>query len=265
MDAAIVCDHFPGRRILAIVKLSHGMTAMLGLIAAIAAAEPVTDLDAIVARHVEARGGKASIEAILTYESDIRIVEPTFEVEGVYVATRDGSMRVDILADGRRVFTEALDRGRAWSWSPDDGVRDGSAAGAMALRHGIELPFKLFGLHEVRERGHRLEFVGREVVDGTNYDVLRLTLDDGFESLYFLNPATGLVERDRQRRALHVDVDPTPEWIETSYEDYRPVGGVLFPHRQVERQLATGKVLATVTVREIRINPPLGPGRFSPT
>ena len=53
-------------------------------------------------------------------------------------------------------------------------------------------------------------------------------------------------------------------WIETSYEDYRPVEGVLFPHRQVERQLATGEVLATVTVRRIRLNPPLGPERFAP-
>ncbi len=263
MAVANVCDHFGVQRILTIVKLSHGMTAMLGLIAAVAAAEPATDLDAIVARHVEARGGKASIEAIRAFECDIRIVEPTFEVDGVYVATRDGRMRVDILADGQRVFTESLDRGRAWSWSPDAGVRNGSVAGALALRHGIELPFKLFGLHEVRDRGHRLEFVGREVLDGTNYQVLRLTLDDGFESLYFLNPATGLIDRDRQRRALHVDVDPTPEWIETSYEDYRPISGVMFPHRQVERQLATGKILSTVTVREIRTNPPLDPGRFS--
>jgi hypothetical protein len=237
---------------------------MLALIAAVAAAGPATDLDAIVARNVEARGGEAAIEAVRAFKCDIQIVEPTFEVNGVYVATRDGRMRVDILADGQRVFTEALDGGRAWAWSPDKGVREGSAAGALALRHGIELPFKLFGLHEVRDRGHRLEFVGREVLDGTNYHVLRLTLDDGFESLYFLNPDTGLVDRDRQRRALHVDVNPTPEWIETSYEDYRQVNDVMFPHRQVEKQFATGKVLSTVTVREVRINPPLDPGRFSP-
>jgi len=55
-----------------------------------------------------------------------------------------------------------------------------------------------------------------------------------------------------------------PEWIETSYEDYRPVAGVLFPHRQVERQLATGKILATVTISEIRINSTLDTARFTP-
>lgn len=63
---------------------------------------------------------------------------------------------------------------------------------------------------------------------------------------------------------MHVDIDPTPQWIETVYSDYRPVGGVLFSHKQVEREVATGTVLSTGTIREIRINPLLAPERFSP-
>ena len=116
----------------------QGVRAGLGLAATIAAAEPAPDLERLIARHVEARGGAAAIEAVRTFDSEIRIVEPTFEVDGTYVATREGRMRVDIRMDGERVFTEALDRERAWSWTPDGGVRDGSAAGAAALRHGIE-------------------------------------------------------------------------------------------------------------------------------
>ena len=218
----------------------------------------------VIAQNVAARGGAAAIEAVRVYEGDIEIVEPSFTVEGLYVATRDGNMRVDISAGGERVFTEALDRGRSWSWSPSDGVAEGTAQGAAALRHGIDLPIKLFGLHEMASRGHRLELQGRETVDGTDYQVLRLTLADGFETLYFVNPESGLIERDRQRRALHVDVDPEPVWIETRYEDYRPVAGVQFAHRQVERELETGKLLATVTLREVRINPPLAADRFAP-
>ena len=221
-------------------------------------------LDDVIAKHVAARGGAAAIEAVRVYEGDIEIVEPSFTVDGLYVATRDGDMRVDISAGGERVFTEALDRGRSWSWSPSDGVTEGTAQGAAALRHGIDLPIKLFGLHEMASRGHRLELQGRETIDGTHYHVLRLTLADGFETLYFLHPESGLVEWDRQRRALHVDVDPEPVWIETRYEDYRPVAGVLFAHRQVERELDSGKLLSTVTLREIRINPSLAADRFAP-
>ena len=48
-----------------------------------------------------------------------------------------------------------------------------------ALRHGIELPGKLFGLHEVQGRGNELALVGRESVDDTDYYVLRLTFSNG--------------------------------------------------------------------------------------
>lgn len=227
------------------------------------APEPA-DLASLVAKHVEARGGAEAIGLVETFESDLRIEEPTFAVDGRYVATRDGRMRIDVSMDGTRVFTEALDYGRSWSWSPDGGVSEGSPQGSAALRHGIEFPFKLFGLHEMAVRGHRLELEGREVVDGIDYHVLRLTLDDGFQVTYYVHPESWLIERERTRRALHVDVDPTPEWIETVYSDYRPVGGVLFPYRQVERKVESGEVLSTGTILAIRLNAPLPEGRFAP-
>jgi len=224
----------------------------------------VMDLDSLVARHVEARGGAKAIEAVRTFECELHIEEQAFAVDGRYVATRDGRMRIDVSMDGTRVFTEALDHGRSWSWSPDTGVSEGSPQGSAALRHGIEFPFKLFGLHEMAARGHRLELQGRETVDGIGYHVLRLTLDDGFQVTYYIHPESWLIERERSRRALHVDVDPTPEWIETIYSDYRPVDGVLYPFKQVERQVSTGDILSTGTVREIRVNPPLDAQRFAP-
>jgi hypothetical protein len=222
-----------------------------------------TDLQTIVNRHVAARGGAPAMRAVTVFESDIRIVEPEFTVDGSYVATRDGRMRIDISADGKRVFTEALDSGGAWTWTPDAGVRPGSAQAAAALRRGIEFPFRFFGLDEMGDRGHVLELAGRESVEGIDYHVMKLKLDEGSEVRFYVNPVTWLIDRDRQFRALHVDVDPRPEWIETSYEEYRPVAGVMFPHRQVERHLETGNLLSTVTVKEIRVNPPLDAGRFA--
>lgn len=213
-----------------------------------------SELSELVALNTAARGGAAAIEAVSDFEADLHIVEPTFEVDGHYVATRDGRMRIDILVDGKTVLTEALGRDGGWAWNPDTGVSAASEMGRAALSHGIEFPFKLFGLHEMTGRGHKLEVAGHERLGDVDYRVLCLTLDDGFETRYYLNPHTGLIERERQLRALHVDVDPTPAWIETEFSDWRPVGGVLFPHRMVERELATGKVLSTATTRTIRLN-----------
>jgi hypothetical protein len=167
-------------------------------------------------------------------------------------------MRIDVYdGDGERVYTEALENGRAWSQAAgnDAHITPVGAAGTAALRRGVESPFKLYGLHEMTRRGHTLEMRGREIVDGIDYHVLRAVLDDGHETFYYLHPVTALIERERQYRALHVDSNPQPQWIETRYEDYRQVANVLYPFRQVESRLDTGEVLASNTVRRILANP----------
>jgi hypothetical protein len=52
----------------------------------------------------------------------LTIKEPSFEVTGTYVATRDGSMRIDIEADGQRVFSEGVHDGQAWQWTAGEGI-----------------------------------------------------------------------------------------------------------------------------------------------
>lgn len=217
----------------------------------------------LLEKHSVARGGEAAIEAVGALEIDLRISEPGHpDFDGTYKATRAGRMRIDIYSDGRRVYTEALDDGRAWSMSAD--AREGSPSppvAAAALRHGLEMPFKLFGLHEATARGHRLSRLEDETLDGVTYNVVQLAFDDGYEVKYYFKDC-GLIERDRQRRALHVEVDPTPQWIETRYADYRAVAGVMYPFRQSERVVATGEWLSSSVVKSIRVNPPLDERQF---
>ena len=77
-----------------------------------------------------------------------------------------------------------------------------------------------------------------------------------------MNPESWLIERERQSRALHVDNDPKPQWIETVYSDYRPVAGVMYPFQQVERDLESGNVLVTTTLTAILVNPVIDTGRY---
>jgi hypothetical protein len=221
------------------------------------------DLDYWIARHTEARGGRAAIEAIRSIEIELRIEEPTFEVDGRYFGTRAGQMRIDAFAGGKRVFTEAYDGSHGWQLDANDSVAaEASAQGTAALRHGIEFPFKVYGLHELKARGHRLALLAPETIGAVTYPVIELTLSDGLQVRYYLDPATGLVARERQKRALHVDVDATERWIETRYEDYRAVDGVMYPFRHVESEVGSGAFLSRGTVQAMRANPPLDPRLF---
>jgi hypothetical protein len=187
---------------------------------------------------------------------DLHIVDPGFAVDGNYRAARPGKMRIDIRADGKHVYTEAFDGKRGWQWKGEgETTTDESDQATAALRHGIELPGHLFGLHEMQQRGHRVDLVGRERIDGTNYYAVRLTLIDGYTTTLYIDPTSWLIVRRRDVRPLHVDVNPTPTTIEQRMSDFRRISGVPFAFANSEIDLKTERVLETTTLRAITVNP----------
>jgi hypothetical protein len=245
--------------------IMNGQRDMMGLVSAVVVATALfgcsrspTTVDEVIERHTKAMGGRAAIEAIQSIEFDLHIADPKFEVDGTYFAARPGKMRIDVNAGGEHVFTEAFDGQKGWQWEGKGTAQKAAIEKATAaLRHGVELPGKLFGLHELKRRGHRIEFDGREKIDGINYYVLQLTLSDGYRTTLYLDPKNWLITRRRDVRPLHVDVDPTPTTIEQRSSDFRTIAGVRFAFASSEIDLQSGKVLETVVVRGVKINPPL--------
>lgn len=224
--------------------------------------EPLT-LDDLIERNVQAVGGRASIEAVRSIRFDLHIMDPGFEVDGIYRAARPGWMRIDVSAEGQRVFTEALGENGAWQWKGKGEPVEATAKATAALRHGVDLPGHLFGLHELRARGHRIELAGREQVERINYHLLRVTFADGDTTTLYLDADSWLITRRRDVRPLHPDVDPTPTTIENKVSDFRKVGDLLFAFTSTDTDLRSGKVLEKVAVRSITLNPAVDPTVFT--
>jgi hypothetical protein len=227
-----------------------------------ACSEAPIGLEQVIDRNTKAVGGYAAIESVKSIEIDLHIADPGFEVDGTYRAARPGQMRIDIQAGGKHVFTEAFDGQKGWQSHDEGGKEAASPKGSAALRHGVELPGKLFGLHELKQRGHQLELVGREKIEGVNYHALRLTLSDGYTTTLYIDPASWLINRRRDVRPLHVDIDPTPTMIEQRSSDFREIAGVQFAFASDDVDLKTGKTIETVRVKRIKVNPPIDPSIF---
>jgi hypothetical protein len=244
MSLPRACSHLP--LLLAIALVAAGDSC---------SRTPIS-VDEIINRNTEARGGRQAIESVQSVAIDLRIVDPGFAVDGTYRAARPGKMRIDVNAGGKHVYTEAFDGRHGWQWKGKgtETVEESPKATA-ALRHGVELPGNLYGLHELRSGGHRVALTGREEIGGVNYYLLQLTLADGYVTTLYVDPNSWLVTRRRDVRALHVDIDPTPTTIEQQMSGFRRVAGVLFPFANTETDLKTGKVLETTTIRGLTVNP----------
>jgi hypothetical protein len=222
------------------------------------------DLDTILELNTSAHGGSGNFSKIENVRFLLNISEPGFEVSGTYLATRDGNMRIDIEADGERVFSEGLFRGNAWQWTPGKGMEEQDAPAAAALRHGIESPGRFFSIEQVRERGASITLVG-EVADGDGKQwQLRLVLPDGFSRDYFIDQESGRTVRERDYRAFHPAVDARKETIETRYGGEHWVDGVLRFTQSENRNADSGAWLGTTKVLSVEHNIDVADEYFQP-
>jgi hypothetical protein len=217
-------------------------------------------LDRLLTLHADARGGAGALENIKTISVDIDITEPTFEVEGRYRASRQGYMRIDIFADGERVYTEALGPDGGWQMYRDGTVADVTPEGEAALESGVT--GNLFGLHEFQERGYELEFLGSAERNGGTFWEVKQTGPDGASQHLFFDKDTFLIASDIATNALHPDVDATEVPQETFYSDYRETDGVVFSNRSETRNLDTGEVMQTIVTTDRKLNPTLDTEQF---
>jgi len=232
------------------------LSLSLALLPASAKAASDLSLEELIERHTLARGGRLAIESVESLEIELDIVEPTFEVRGLYRADRAERMRIDIFSDSERVFSEGHDGSTSWQWKGGAEHSESTTPEAAAtLRHGAIL--NLRGLHELEEAGHKLTYLGLETLEGVRLHTLQITLDDGFVLYDYLDPESLLVVRSRSFRAFHPDVDPEEKWHETRYSDFRDVGGQRRPFVTETVDLATGETISKVTVKEIQMNPVL--------
>lgn len=225
-----------------------------------------SSLDEILLCNAEALGGEAAFDRVGNLRIELDIREPGFEVTATYVASRDGRMRIDIFSGGEHAFTEGLDGGRAWQWTPEGGVSSQSAAGAAALRHGIEAPGRFWTLGQLRARGAQLELVETGPSEGplARPQEWRLTLTrkDGSVIDYFVDRESCLPTREISRRALHPDADAAEVLIETVHADPVRIDGVLRFRRGEQHDLGTGEWLGTTVVRGVEHNVGLPEGFF---
>jgi len=183
-------------------------------------------------------------------------------VQGRYVASRDGRMRIDISADGRRVFAEGLDGQRAWQWSEGHGVTESGEKGAATLRNGVESPGRFWTLSQLRGRGLKIELAEPAALARPEEWQLTLTRSDGSALDYLLDRTSCLPTREVSRRAFHPDVDPTDVPVETAFSEPFTVEGAVRFRRSESRRLDTGEWLGTNIVRNIEQNVPLPDGYF---
>jgi hypothetical protein len=209
--------------------LAVAFTAGLGLGAlaacAPAVAAPALTADDIIAKQVEARGGRAAMSAIKTLRFEGEMVFPgDFRLAFVETKARPGKVRTDATIQGLTVV-QAYDGAQGWQIQPFQGRKDAEAQSGDDIKDMVDDADLDGPLIDYKAKGNRVEFLGTEDVDGTPAYKLRLTEKSGDQLTYYIDTDSLMTVRIFTKRLLRGREQDTV----TDFGDYEKVAGVYFP------------------------------------
>lgn len=239
--------------------------APLALCALFVSAQAQT-AEELVAKNLAARGGAAALGAIQTYVAQGELRFPgdfkltyTETHQRLDPATDNCAIRIDASLQGL-TLVEAYDGQSGWRINPFEGRKDAERMGADEARALADQALIDGNLQSAAAKGAKVDYLGREDIDGTNTYKLRVSKPDGTVFTDYLDPDVFLEIRIDELRTIRGAEQ------ETVYDlgDYERVNGVYFPF-----SIASGAPNSAdsdkqiITVASAAANVPVLPGLFA--
>lgn len=226
-------------------------TASIALLAAVllASVAHAQTVDEIVNRNIEAKGGVAKWKAISSVKMTGRITAQGMEVPMTVYAMRPNYTRQEMTVKNTKLV-QAFDGTTGWLVNPMMGETPQELPAPISemMKNTADFDGPLL---DYKAKGHTIELVGRDKVDGTEVHHLQVTMKGGQVQHYYLDAETGI----ELKKTEEVDIGTgQKQTLETRMADYRAVDGVMVPHKIT--QLMDGKPVAQMSIDKVQFNAP---------
>lgn len=214
-------------------------------------------LDEVLESHYEAVGGAeawGSVQAV-RFEGTMSM-GPGMEAPFKMTMKRPENIRLEFTFQGMTGI-QASDGSTAWMVMPFMGKKDpekvpdeeAQAFSEQADFDGILVDYK--------DKGHTVELLGKEPIEGSEAYKLKVTLKDGAIRYIYLDADAFLEIRTEGKRKIRgSEVEG-----ESSIGDYKEVAGLMLPHA-VESGAKGSPQKQKITIDQIEINVPIDDARF---
>jgi hypothetical protein len=204
-------------------------------------------VDEIINNHIDAIGGKEKLLALNSVKLDGNLNTQGFDV-GIVVTVLNGKgARTDIsvpgMSDGYRIITPT----KGWNFLPFQGMSGPEDASEDQVQSGQSQLDLQSPLLNYAAKGHKVELLGNEKVDGADCYKLNITYKNNKTTTLFINTATYYKVKSISKVNLNgQDMD-----METTYTDFKKLPeGYVFPFSQTN-------LSGTINYTSIGINMPV--------
>lgn len=205
------------------------------------------NVETIIAKHIEAHGGLEKWNKVDAIKITGQFTGFSIEKEFMAYRTKSGEYYANFYL-GKHEITEAFDGKKGWTidpWQEINYARRINKAEENVFAQKAEFTTPFFNY---KQKGHQVEFVGKEKLEGLDVFVLKLTRSNGKVEKWYLDANTYLEYKCESNWVDFATEVPS----ETFFDDFRTVKGLVFPFF-VERTFWQRD--RVIQVKNIEINP----------
>lgn len=210
--------------------------------------------DEIVKKHIEAIGGKDNWAKVKTMKTEMTMKANGAEIKVTLFQVDKKAMRQNIALMGMEGYS-ILTNTEGWSYMPFQGQTKPepmTADDVKKAQDGLNLQNEFI---TYKELGKKLEFIGKDDVDGTECFKLKMTDKEGIESTFFIDPSNYYVIKETKKMTINGKEMENS----TSYGNYKKTEiGIVYPY-----SIIGGWGESEVT--SLSINPTIDETLFKPT
>lgn len=234
------------------------MLTLLALGLLLAPVVQAQTLDEVLAKHYEAMGGLDKIKTL----NSLRItgtvaVGPGMDAPFTMERKRPGMSRMEFTLQGMTGI-QAFDGEKTWSVMPFMGKKDPEVGSDEENKNAQDDADFDGTLVDWKAKGHVVELVGKESVEGADTFKLKVTKKNGNVEYQFLDAETYLLVKQEgkvKRRGTELDG-------ETTFSDYKDVDGFMQPF-SMESGAKGMPQKQRMTFTKIELNVPIENSRFA--
>lgn len=226
--------------------------------AASAQAPAALSVDDIIKKNVEAKGGLDKLRSVKTIRMTGKMQAGPMEAPLVVEAARPKKVRVEFTVQGMTGI-QAYDGQTGWMVMPFTGKKDPEALPSEQVK-SMEDQADFDGpLVDYKEKGHTVEYLGKQEMEGSPVHAVKVTKKNGDIATLYLDADSFL----ELKVVGKTQVNGQEVEGETTFGDYKEVGGLVFAHTMESKAKGMPGPGATMTFTKIELNPEIPADRFA--
>ena len=214
--------------------------------------------DEIINKHLQARGGKDKIKAVQSERMTGKLVMGQgMEAPLTMELARGNKMRMEFTLQGM-TGVQAYDGKSGWSVMPFMGKTEPEKMSDDDIKQAEDQADMDGLLVDYKEKGHQVEYAGKEDVEGTPAYKLKVTKKNGDVVNVYIDAESYM----NIKEAGKVKVRGQEIEGQTTFGDFKTVDGLVFPF-SIEQKAQGGPGGMVITISKVEVNPALDASRFA--